>query len=498
MDDARLVRLKELYSDVSYIDQAISLLSWDQETYMPSGAVMDRAGQMSTFSAIYHRRITDPEIGKLVGELGNAALPEGESAIVREIARAYKRKTALPESFVKEMATETSLGQHAWQGARAKDDFSIFKPHLERILELKKREAEYVGYSDRPYDALLDDFEPYMRSRDVDALFSSLRGKLVDIARRISESGIQPDESPVTRGYKKELQERFCLHLAKTLNFDFERGRLDISAHPFTSGTRRDVRITTRFDEKDLRNSVFSTIHETGHALYEQGYSEENYLTPLAEAVSLGVHESQSRFWENIVGRSKPFWKFMLPSLKKHFPTMKGVKLDQFHSAINIVKPSLIRTESDEVTYNLHILIRFEIETAMLEGKVSVDEIPSVWNEKYEKYLGITPPNNTKGCLQDIHWSMGLMGYFPTYTLGNLYSAQIHAAMLKDIPEFDSLVASGQFMPILNWLRERIHRKGKLYPPRELIQRATGSAPDEEFYVNYLRKKFSEIYGISL
>jgi carboxypeptidase Taq len=337
-----------------------------------------------------------------------------------------------------------------------------------------------------------------MRSRDVEEMFSSLRGKLVEIAKRIRDSEIVPDESPVTRICKKEAQERFVLYLAGALNYDFTRGRLDVSAHPFTTGTRRDVRITTRYDEKDLRGSVFGTIHETGHALYEQGFAEENYLTPLAEAVSLGVHESQSRFWENIIGRSKPFWRHFLPDLKRHCPAMKGVKLEEFHKAINVVKPSFIRTEADEVTYNLHILIRFEMETGIMDGKIGVDEIPALWNEKYEKYLGITPPTNALGCLQDIHWSMGLLGYFPTYTLGNLYAAQIHSAMSKDLPEFDRLVGTGQFSPILNWLRERIHRKGKLYPPRELIEKATGSAPSEEYFVDYLKGKFSEIYSVQL
>jgi len=491
-------RLMELYEEISYVEQALSLLGWDQETYMPEGAVLDRAGQFSVLSAIYHRKITDPELGRLVSSLDQEDLGEEGDAIVREIGRMHRRQVRVPESLVKEIATTQSLAQHAWQEARKKDDFGMFRPHLEKMLDLKIQEAEHIGYDKVPYDALLDGFEPYARSEEVKEMFSSLRADLVAIVKRIAEEG--KDRSDPLEGMMFPVpdQERFCRDLAGRIGFDFTRGRLDVSAHPFTSGTRRDVRMTTRFDERDLKGSVFSTVHEAGHALYEQGYLERNYLSPLAEAASLGVHESQSRFWENIVGRSRPFWSHMLPVLISYFPSLSDVSLDAFHRAVNIVRPSLIRTESDEVTYNLHILIRFEMETAMIEGKVSADEVPGLWNEKYEKYLGIVPPTDADGCLQDIHWSMGLFGYFPTYTLGNLYSAQIADAMGRDIPSFDDLLGAGNYGPILGWLRENIHQKGRLYPPKVLIEKATGSAPDAGHFISYLKKKFSSIYGISL
>ncbi|MDG6224222.1 MAG: carboxypeptidase M32 [Candidatus Thermoplasmatota archaeon] len=498
MAEEEYARLRELYSEISYIDQAINHLSWDQETFMPPGAILDRAGQMSVLSAIHHRKVTDPEIGRLVSVLEKSELGEEVSAVVREIGRAYRRQTSIPEDLVKEIASTQSVAQQAWQNARKKDDFSMFSPYLVKMVELKKREAECVGYDDVIYDALLDVYEPYARSSEITELFSSLRSRLVDIVKKITESGIVIDETVVRREYPIEDQKAFCDHLAKVLGFDFDKGRLDISAHPFTSGTRRDVRMTTRFEIDNLKNSVFSTIHETGHALYEQGYLENNYLTPLAEGVSLGIHESQSRFWENIIGRSRPFWSHMLPELKRHFPNMNDVTLDQMFRAVNTVGPSLIRTESDEVTYNLHIMIRYEMETGIMEGKIGVDEIPELWNDKYEEYLGIRPPTNADGCLQDIHWSMGLFGYFPTYTLGNLYSAQIYNAILRDMPDLGSRVASAEFAPILSWLRERIHSKGKLYPPKVLIEKATGSAPDADHFIRYLKEKFSGIYGITL
>jgi len=498
MSPSQYDKLVEFNKETSYLDQAASILHWDQETYMPPGAVEDRAAQLSTLSAMIHQRNTSSTFGDLLSGLKNdKTLSETQSAVVREYSRKYERMTSLPEELVREITKTQSLAQQAWAKARKENDYPAFRPFLDKMIELKQKEAECVGYDDKPYDALLDEYEPYMTCREVTEVFSRLRDRLVPIVEKIAAAA-EIDDSILTRGYPLDRQEQFSKAIVTDLGYDWDHGRLDITAHPFTTGGNRDVRITTRYSEEDLRPALFASIHEAGHALYEQGYLEEHYHTPMAEPISLGIHESQSRMWENLIGRGLPFWQHYLPKLKETFPNMTDVGLVQFHRAINKVKPSFIRVEADEVTYNLHILLRYEIETEIFDGKITAEEMPSVWNERFEKYLGITPPDDANGCLQDIHWSMGLFGYFPTYALGNLYSAQFLNAARKTIPDLGSEVSRGEFKTLLGWLRHNIHQHGKFYPAQELAEKVTRERLNEDHFISYLKEKYSQIYEVSL
>lgn len=498
MIDESYKRLLEIYREISHLHTITSILHWDQETYMPPNAITLRAGQNALLSGLIHQKITSDKIGKLIGKLEkNDELDRNQKAIVREIARMHRRAISIPEKLVREISKTKSIAQPAWARAREKNDFKGFQPHLEKILDLMKEVAEYIGYEEQPYDALFDEYEPYTRTSEAAEVMGKLREKMIPIVKRISDSDVVIDSSVLEGSYPVPDQRIFMLDLVKNLGYDLSKGRLDVTTHPFTTGTMTDVRITTRFSEKDIRPALFSCIHEAGHALYEQGFLEENYHTPLADAVSLGIHESQSRLWENIIGRSRPFWSHYYSRLRSSFNSLKDTNMNTFYQAINEVKPTYIRVESDEVTYNMHILIRFELELEMINDGMEVSEVPAAWNEKFEKYLGIIPPDDTRGCLQDIHWSMGAVGYFPTYTLGNLYSAQFYNSMLKDIPDMWENVAAGKFTDILDWLRINIHNKGKLHPATDLVKEVTGESLNEDHFVNYIKEKYGNIYGFN-
>ena len=365
------------------------------------------------------------------------------------------------------------------------------------MVDLRKQEAAAIGFADKPYDGMLDAFEPFATEASTKALLDDLRERLVPFFHKILGAS-QPDVSWLTaQTYPVDKQREFGLAIIRELGFDFDGGRQDISAHPFTVGTKGDVRITTRFNESDPRQSLLAMIHEAGHAMYEQGLLDEHLGSPLGQSVSLGVHESQSRFWENVVGRSLPFWRHFLPSLQKLMPAQFGQATpDDLYVAVNAVTPSLIRVEADEVTYNLHILLRFEIERALVAGEVKVADLPALWNAKMKEYLDIDVPADADGVLQDVHWSEGFIGYFPTYTIGNRYSAQLREKIIADLGNLDELVAAGDFAPILNWLRENIHRHGKRYPAEELIERATGKKPSAVPFMNYLNEKFGPLYNL--
>ena len=369
-------------------------------------------------------------------------------------------------------------------------------PVLSKIIELKKQEAEYIGYEDRPYDALLDGFEAGLTTAGLAPMFAGLRDKLSTIVDKIIKSGVEPDLGLVKCCYPVDEQAKLCKALTETILYDYDRGRMDVAPHPFTAGTLNDSRITVRYFDDDVRPSIFSALHEGGHALYEQGFIQEHYGTPMAQAVSLGVHESQSRMMENLVGRSRPFWEHWYPKLEKMFPKqLNGYNLDNWYAAINDVRPSLIRVEADEVTYNLHIILRFEMESELFSGELDIKDGPAAWNEKMQKYLQVEVPNDANGIMQDIHWSSGLFGYFPTYTLGNLYSAQFYHKAKQDMPDLEQNLAKGDVAPLLNWLRTNIHNKGRLYRAGELMEKVTGSQPSEEYFIDYLNKKFGELYG---
>lgn len=495
-------KLRERLVEIAYLGSVVAVLNWDRETNMPPKGADARALGVSYLSAVVHDKfIKIDEDGLLTGlkkQLDADVLPKEDAVIVRETWRSYEREKKLPENFVKELAETTSRAQVVWANARAKSDFKIFLPWLEKVIALKKKEAEFAGYKHSPYDALLDYHEPAMTVRKTEEVLNELKNFLVPFIAKIKNSKIKI-KPEITKGkFPIEKQIAFNRKIAQKIGFDFESGRIDQSAHPFSiSFHPSDARITTRYDEKNIMYSVSSTIHETGHALYEQGLPANHFGTPLAESVSYGIHESQSRLWENMIGKSFGFWRYFYPALKKDFPKpFKNIPLRQFYESINCVRPSLIRTDADEATYNLHIILRFEIEKEILENKIDVKDLPKIWNQKMKDYLGIKPPNDKMGILQDVHWSMGGIGYFPTYSLGNLYAAQFYNKMSKDIGDIDRQISLGRFGDIKNWLRKNIHSVGKTYTASELAQKVTGEELNSRYFSEYLEKKYGEIYKI--
>jgi Zn-dependent carboxypeptidase len=424
--------------------------------------------------------------------------PESDDAcLILRVFHDYEKQTKVPTKMVAEFAQASTLAEVAWEHARAEDNFKLFQADLERLVELRREYAGFFKPFAHVYDPLLDDFEPGLTTKDVQDIFGKLRPQQVALLKAIAEKP-QIDNSFLHVNYPEKGQWDFGVDVITRFGFDWNRGRQDKSVHPFTTSFGiGDVRITTRFDPEHAESALFSTMHEGGHALYEQGIAQSLDRYPLANGASMAVHESQSRLWENIVGRSKAFWKFFYPHLQKAFPTqLAGVSLEQYYRGINKVEPSFIRTEADEATYNLHIMLRMEIEIALMEGTLAVKDLPEAWNARMKDYLGIVPPNNRLGVLQDVHWSSGLMGYFPTYALGNLISAQLWEKIQFDLPNIESQIEAGQFAELLNWLRQNIHRHGAKFEPQVLVKRVTGSTITPEPYMRYLTKKYSEIYGL--
>jgi carboxypeptidase Taq len=513
--------------EVATLASCSAVLGWDEQTYMPAGGAAHRGNQMAMLAGLQHERATDPRIGELLAIVEGSALSAGpgsaEAANIRELRRGYVRRTRLPRALVEELARTTSMAQSEWVAARAASDFARFRPWLEKIIRLKREESACLAGptptdgdnrpAGSPYDPLLDDYEPGARSADLAELFDDLRRELTPLVAAIVEttarkahsgSGITSDSSIagagaiLKRSYPCDRQRIFGEAVAAAVGFDFRRGRLDVTAHPFCTGIGPgDCRITTRFDEHVFSDAFFGILHEVGHGLYEQGLDEAHHGTPVGEAVSLGVHESQSRLWENLVGRGRAFWAYWLPMARRIFhEALADVPLERFHTAINDVQRSLIRVRADEATYNLHIIVRFELEQDLLAGDLAVGDVPAAWNEKYREYLGVMPANDAEGCLQDIHWSAGLVGYFPTYTLGNIYAAQIFAAAEAQLGGLDEAFARGDFAGLLGWLREKIHRQGQRYRAADLVERVTGSRPDHRPLIDGLRRKYAELYGI--
>jgi carboxypeptidase Taq len=478
------------------------LLSWDELTYMPPGGIENRGSQMAFLAGLHHERSTDPRIGELLNELESSPLiadAESPAAVnVRELRRTYSRQTRLPRPLVEELARVTSVAQQEWETAKEDDRFSLVQPWLERIVSLKRDEAECLGHQGVAYDALLDEYEPGMTSRELSVLFESLRTDLMPLLQRILASGRRPHVAILRRDFPIDRQHVFAETLASTLGFDFHRGRLDTTSHPFFSAIGPgDCRITTRYRHNQFSEAFFATLHEVGHALYEQGLDPEHYGTPMGESSSLGIHESQSRLWENNLGRSRAFWEHFLPQAQQVFhEALHGVTLDEFYHAVNHVEPSLNRVRADQVTYDLHVIVRFEMEQALISGDLPVGEIPAVWNEKYQHYLGVTPPSDSEGCLQDSHWAAGMFGYFSGYTLGNVFAAQLFAAATRELGDLSSQFAEGDFSAMLNWLRRHIHHHGQRYSAPDLIRRATGSTPDHRPFIVALEQRYGELYGI--
>jgi carboxypeptidase Taq len=479
-----------------------ALLGWDERTYMPPDAGPYRAEQMTLLSGILHKRNTAPQLGDWLAELADGPLakdPHSDAgATIRQLKRRYDKQVKLPQKLVEELTRTSVLAQQCWVQARKNNDYDSLRPWLEKTFDLKRQQAEALGYKEHPYDALLDDYEPLATTREVTAVLSGLRDDLVPLVRQIMDS---PKKAPVEilhRRYPVPAQERFGEAAASAIGFEFSRGRLDVTAHPFCSGMGpNDCRLTTRYLEDYFNCALFGTLHEAGHGLYEQGLRTEQYGLPPGEFVSLGIHESQSRMWENFVGRSRPFWEHFFPRAQQAFPeSLAAVKLDDFYFAINHVEPSLIRVEADEATYNLHILARFELEQALLKDDLQAGDLPGAWNEKYRQFLGIEVHNDADGVLQDIHWSAGLVGYFPTYSLGNLYAAQFFATADADLGGLSAMFRHGQFVPLRDWLREKVHRPGQCYPAAELARRVTGKPLSHKFLIEHLRSKLGPLYGL--
>ncbi|MCC6126216.1 MAG: carboxypeptidase M32 [Pirellulales bacterium] len=479
-----------------------ALLEWDERVYLPAAGSEYRAEECTYLAGMMHERWIDAKFGDSLAALAESPLavdPASDAAVVvRRLKHQRDKKIKLPQSLVEELARTAVLGQHAWQEARKQNNFGMFRPLLEKTIDLKKQQAEALGYADCPYDALLDDFEPDERTANIRRALRDLREQLVPLVAAIGASAKRPKTEILKRPFPVAQQEAFGKLAAAAIGFDFEAGRVDVTAHPFcTTLGPRDCRITTRYHEDFFPAAFFGTLHEAGHGMYEQGLPAENYGLPTGEAISLGVHESQSRMWENLVGRSKSFWKFFYPEAKKQFPqALDGVSLDDFYFAVNDVRPSLVRIEADEATYNLHILIRFELEQDLLDGKLAAADAAEAWRDRYRQYLGVGSPTDADGVLQDVHWSAGLFGYFPTYSLGNLYAAQYFEQARKELGDLDAMFARGEFRPLLDWLRANIHRHGQCYTAAELVERVTGKPLSHEPLMRHLRGKFGELYGV--
>ncbi len=505
-----MLRADDLYSELTRLLREAALLGscsnvlgWDEQTYMPEGGTQFRSEQLGLIAGMTHERATSPRIGELLGELeaaGDLGDPAGDRAVnVREARRSYNRATKLPRRLVEELSRTTTLAQQAWVTARKNSDFPHFLPWLDKMIGLKREEAQAIGYgSGVPYDALLDDYEPGATTAEITRVFAPVREELVKLVAAIHHSAKRPNVEILTRHYPKTPQIVLAEAASKAIGFDFERGRIDASAHPFCSGFGPgDCRLTTRYNDHHFPSAFFGVLHESGHGIYEQGLPADNFGLGCGQATSLGIHESQSRMWENFVGRSRAFWTYLYPTAQQAFPQALGqVGFDDFCFAINEVSPSFIRVEADEVTYNLHVMLRFEIEQLLIAGDLKPADVPGIWNEKFLQYFGLTVPNDAHGCLQDIHWSGGLLGYFPTYALGNMYAAQFFNAARRDLGDLDEMFARGQFQPLKSWLNEKIHNHGKRYPARRLVEVVTGQPLSHQPLIDHLNRKFGELYGL--
>lgn len=494
--------LKEQSTRVEHLSGISQFLDWDQEIFMPQGGASNRGDQLELLAGIIHEektgdkfkeplsRLIDLKSGKI---LAKDLSPREQSAVI-EWRRDYLLETVLPKSFVESFAKLCSESINAWREARQNDDYKSFMPFLKKVVEANRKKADYLGYKDHPYDALIDLYEPGMTTADITSIFTPLKKGNIELLNKIIRKK-QIENRALYSPISEENQLEFCKKLLKKIGYDFKNGRLDLSTHPFSTGNHpKDSRITTRIDPNYIFGCLATVLHEAGHSLYTMGLPEKEYGTPLGQAISMGIHESQSRFWETRIGLSKPFVEYILPVLQKDFPQYKSLTPDICYKAINIVEPSLVRVEADEVTYPLHVILRFELEKALIEGSLDVKDVPDAWNAKMQELLKITPPNDAKGCLQDIHWSMGAFGYFPTYALGNLFAAEIFTQFTKEHPDWDAKVASGSFAFIKQFLHKHVYQYGRQYRSLDLIKNITGKPFSAEAYVKYLNDKYLSIY----
>ncbi|MEZ4915921.1 MAG: carboxypeptidase M32 [Chitinophagales bacterium] len=489
--------LKAQNSKIADIKYALSVLSWDQETYMPPKGKQFRAQQIATLSELAHNKFTAKEYNDLLYKIDTKNLSETEKRNVELLKIDIEKLKKIPSSFIVELSNAISNAYHAWMTAKKENNFKLFEKELGQIIDLQRKKADIVGYEQHPYDALMDDYEPNAKVADIDILFADVRQKLQPLLNKIMAAQ-QVDDSFMYGHFDKDKQWNFGIEILKKMGYDMDAGRQDISAHPFTTTfSPQDVRVTTRIDESNFYDMLWSCIHEGGHALYEQGLPAEEYGLPCGEAVSLGVHESQSRFYENNIGRSYSFWKANYQDLQKVFPdAFAKVSLDEFYKAINIVKPSLIRTDADELTYHFHIMIRYELEKQLIEGTLKVKDAKEAWNAKYKEYLNIDVPNDSKGILQDIHWSHGSFGYFPTYSLGSFYTAQFDAKIHTELANYQNDIENNNLSNVLNWLRKNVHQYGRFYYSNDLCKKATGEKLNFSYFMQYAENKYGKIYGV--
>ncbi|PIS02697.1 MAG: carboxypeptidase [Chlamydiae bacterium CG10_big_fil_rev_8_21_14_0_10_42_34] len=494
--------LRELSTEIHHLNSALALLHWDQETYMPAGGINPRSHQISILSTLIHEKKTSRKFKQCLQKLVH--MPSGKPkvkglskihlAMLREWHKDFNRAGKLPASFIETFSQVTSEASQIWAAAKKENNFKIFAPFLEKIIGLCRKKAEIYGFEDHPYDALLETYEPCMTTRKIDVIFGGLQKQLTALLKKITAAK-QIDDRFLHRKVSDEKQLELANWLVANLPADPAYTRLDLSAHPFSTALHpHDSRITTRVLPNAFMSNLLSVLHEAGHSFYEMGLSTEYWGTPIGEATSLSIHESQSRLWETIIGRGLPFWTHFYPQMKKKLPLLKNIPLDKFYRSLNKVQPSLIRVEADEVTYCLHVIVRFEIEKALIEGKLSVADLPEAWNAKMKEYLGVTPTNDAQGCLQDIHWSLGDFGYFPTYALGNLFAAHFFSAFSKQHPDWEKKVEQGELAFIRDWLKVNIHQWGRMYNSEELAKRVTGKALSEKAYCSYLKKKYAKIY----
>jgi carboxypeptidase Taq len=477
---------------------ASAVLGWDQETYMPPKGSPYRGRQLATLASQSHEMLTSESYGDLLGKLNEAqGLSENEKRNVELSLEDYEKNRKLSPEFVERITRQTSDSYSAWIKARKENDYSVYAPELKKMIDLKRRQADMYGYDVHPYDALLDDYEKGASVSMIDPVFSMVRGQLSPLLERIMNAR-QVDDAFFTKQYPKDRQWDFSLKVLGKMGYDFEAGRQDYAEHPFsTSFAPTDVRITTRVNEHDLSSMLWSSIHEGGHALYELGLPESEYGLPLGAATSLSIHESQSRLWENCVGRSRAFWGYFFPVLQQQFPEqLNNIDAETFYKGMNKVQPSLVRTEADEVTYHFHVMIRYEIEKELIKGNLKTEELAGIWNEYYQKYLGVSSKDDKQGVLQDVHWSHGSFGYFPTYSLGSFYAAQFFEQAEKDISGLAGMTAKGEFAELLAWLRKNIHQYGRKFRSDELCRKITGSGLDFSSFMKYAERKYADIYAL--
>jgi len=489
---------KKCLTEIATLGSALSILSWDQQTNMPKKGIAARSQVAGKLSKMAFELSVSDELGRYIEDLESQPdLSEIEKASVARVGKEYRRHKAIPPEVVEELTITRSQAQSAWVKAREASDFSQFEPLLAKMVSFQQRFAEYFGYEEHPYDALLEGFEPGLTVKKLKGIIEPLRKETVPFLKRLMAEGTAPDTSILDGSFDIDAQRALTREALELITYDFDAGNLSDVAHPFTiTIAPGDVRVTNRYLEKEIFPGLFGALHEGGHALYNQGMPEELFYLELANGSSNGIHESQSRMIENLIGRSLPFWTYFQPQMAKHFPQFASTSPEALFGAANVVRPSLIRVEADEVTYNFHIMVRFELERGLIDGSVRVADLPRLWNEAMEEYVGVVPPNDALGVLQDVHWSMGMFGYFPSYMLGNLYAAQLYTSIREAIPSLDDQIQSGNLRPLVEWLRENVHRHGGVYEPDELMQRITGSSLDSSHYVRYVVDKYSDIYAL--